>query len=93
MRSLMKISKKHLALNRLDLVCKIQRFHYKGGKNMPLKIIDCSTLPFNLTNYKWEKFRKTKAGVKLHLRLVFMDKETVYLEKAVIRSSRVLFSF
>jgi hypothetical protein len=48
----------------LDLVCKIQRFHFKSGKNMPLKIIDSSTLPLNLTNYKWAKFRKTKAGVK-----------------------------
>ena len=51
---------------------------------MPLKIIDSSTLPLNLTNYKWAKFRKTKAGVKLHLRLVFMDKDTVYPEKAII---------
>ncbi|MBM7713279.1 IS4 transposase [Bacillus thermophilus] len=30
------------------------------------------------------KFRKTKAGVKLHLRLVFMEKGTSYPEKAVI---------
>ena len=37
----------------LDLVWKIQRYHYKNGKNMPLKIIDSSTLPLNLTNYKW----------------------------------------
>lgn len=42
----------------LDLVWKIQRYHYKNGKNMPLKIIDLSTLPLNLTNYKWAKFRK-----------------------------------
>jgi IS4 transposase len=55
---------------------------------MPLKIIDSSTLPLNLTNHKWAKFRKTKAGVKLHLRLVFMDKETVYPEKAVITTAK-----
>lgn len=41
---------------------------------MPLKIIDSSTLPLNLTNHRWAEFRKTKAGVKLHLRLVFMEK-------------------
>lgn len=64
----------------LDLVWKIQRYHYKNGKHMPLKIIDSSTFPLNLNNHKWEKFRKTKAGVKLHLRLVFMDKDTVYPE-------------
>ncbi|WCK53297.1 IS4 family transposase [Aneurinibacillus sp. Ricciae_BoGa-3] len=60
----------------LDLVQKIQGFHQKIVKTMPLKIIDSSTLPLNLTHYKWAKFRKTKAGVKLHLRLVFMDKNT-----------------
>lgn len=54
---------------------------------MPLKVIDSSTLPLNLTNYKWAEFRQTKAGVKLHLRLVFMDKETVYPEKAVITNA------
>jgi IS4 transposase len=72
----------------LDLVSKIQGYHYKNGKNLPLKIIDSSTLPLNLTNYKWAKFRKTKAGVKLHLRLVFMDKDTVYPEKAVITTAK-----
>jgi IS4 transposase len=72
----------------LDLVCKIQQYHFKSGKNMPLKIIDSSTLPLNLTNHKWAEFRKTKAGVKLHLRLVFMDKDTVYPEKAVITTAK-----
>jgi IS4 transposase len=72
----------------LDLVCKIQGFHHKNGKNIPLKVIDSSTLPLNLTNYKWAKFRKTKAGVKLHLRLVFMDKVTVYPERAVITTAK-----
>ncbi|MFC4620597.1 IS4 family transposase [Camelliibacillus cellulosilyticus] len=72
----------------LDLVGKIQRFHYKGGKRMPLKIIDSSTLPLNLTHYKWAKFRKTKAGVKLHLRLVFVDKDIVYPEKAIMTTAK-----
>ncbi|MBD8003774.1 IS4 family transposase [Bacillus norwichensis] len=68
----------------LDLVRKIQEYRHPSTRNLPLKIIDSSTLPLNLTNYKWAKFRKTKAGVKLHLRLVFMDKDTVYPEKAII---------
>jgi len=55
---------------------------------MPLKIIDSSTLPRNLTNHKWAKFRKTKAGVKLHLRLVFMDKGISYPEKALMTTAR-----
>jgi IS4 transposase len=72
----------------LDLVCKIKGLQFKNGKYMSLKIIDSSTLPLNLTNHKWAKFRKTKAGVKLHLRLVFMDKDTVYPEKAVITTAK-----
>src|SRR5699024_12389102 len=36
---------------------------------MPLKIIDSSTIPLNLRNHPWATFRKTKAGVKLHLKL------------------------
>lgn len=72
----------------LDLVWKIQHYHMKSEKRMPLKIIDSSTLPLNLTNYQWAKFRQTKAGVKLHLRLVFMDKNAVYPEKAVITTAK-----
>lgn len=54
---------------------------------MPLKIIDSTTLPLNLTHYKWATFRKTKAGVKLHLRLVFMDKDNVYPDKAIMTTA------
>src|SRR5690625_5282182 len=61
----------------LDLVSKIHQktnFQKRRKITMPLKIIDSSTLPLNLTNHKWAEFRKTKSGVKLHLRLVFMEK-------------------
>ena len=53
----------------------------------PLKIIDSSTLPLNLTNHKWAEFRKTKSGVKLHLRLVFMEKGCSYPDKAVLTNA------
>ncbi len=68
----------------LDLVSQIHAKTHDTKLVMPLKIIDSSTLPLNLTNHRWAKFRKTKAGVKLHLRLVFMEKGTSYPEKAVI---------
>lgn len=55
---------------------------------MPLKIIDSSTFPLNLTHHKWAKFRKTKADVKLHLRLVFMEKGESYPEKVVITMAK-----
>src|SRR5690625_7504527 len=54
---------------------------------MPLMIIDSSTLPLNLTNHKWAEFRKTKAGVKRHLRLVFMEKGLSYPDQAVITNA------
>ena len=68
----------------LDLVTQIHAKTHYTKLIMPLKIIDSSTLPLNLTNHKWASFRKTKAGVKLQLRLVFMEKGTSYPEKAVI---------
>lgn len=37
---------------------------------------------------RWATFRKTKAGVKLHLRLVFMEKGTSYPEKAVVTTAK-----
>ncbi|MHA6253494.1 IS4 family transposase [Oceanobacillus sp. CAU 1775] len=72
----------------LDLVCQIQAKTQYPKLVMPLKIIDSSTLPLNLTNHKWAEFRKTKAGVKLHLRLVFMDKGRYYPEKAVLTNAK-----
>lgn len=71
----------------LDLVSQIHTKTHHTKRGMPLKIIDSSTLPLNLTNHKWAKFRKTKAGVKLHLRLVFMEKGSSYPEKAVITTA------
>lgn len=72
----------------LDLVSQIHGKTDYTKQIMPLKIIDSSTLPLNLTNHPWAKFRKTKAGVKLHLRLVFMEKRTSYPEKAVITTAK-----
>lgn len=51
---------------------------------MLVKNIDSRTVLLNLVNHKWVKLRKTKANVKLHLRLVFMGKGTSYPEKAVL---------
>ena len=72
----------------LDLVAQIHAKTHYTKLIMPLKIIDSSTLPLNLTNHKWAQFRKTKAGVKLHLRLVFMEKGLSYPEKAVMTTAK-----
>jgi len=71
----------------LDLVHQIRTHNHQSKILMPLKIIDSTTLPLNLTHYKWATFRKTKAGVKLHLRLVFMGKDNVYPDKAIMTTA------
>jgi len=38
-----------------------------------LHLIDSSTISLCLTQYPWAVFRKTKSGIKLHLRLKFWD--------------------
>lgn len=74
----------------LDLVQKIRLNHQsRPVSKMPIKIIDSSTIPLCLTNYKWATFRKTKSGVKLHLRLVFMDQDNVYPEQVTITPAGV----
>src|SRR5690606_25475587 len=72
----------------LDLVAQIHEKTHYSKQVMPLKIIDSSTLPLNLTNHRWAEFRKTKAGVKLHLRLVFMEIGISYPEKAVLTNAK-----
>ncbi len=52
-----------------------------------LYLIDSSTISMCLSLYSWAKFRKTKSGVKLHLRLVLCDQE-VYPDKAIITPAK-----
>src|SRR5699024_8446893 len=75
----------------LELLSQIHEnthFNTRRKVTMPLKIIDSSTLPLNLENHQWAEFRKTKSGVKLHLRLVFMDKGLSYPDQAVITNAK-----
>lgn len=69
----------------LDLVAQIHEktnFQQRRKTSTPWMLIDSTTLPLNLTNHKWAEFRQTKSGVKLHLRLVFMEKGLSYPDKA-----------
>jgi hypothetical protein len=50
-------------------------------------LIDSSTISLCVSQYKWAYFRKTKAGVKLHLRLNFFE-EGVTPDKAIITPAR-----
>lgn len=75
----------------LDLVTQIhEKTHFEQRRKTmtPLKIIDSSTLPLNLNNHRWAQFRKTKSGIKLHLRLVFLEKGCSYPDKAVLTNAK-----
>jgi IS4 transposase len=48
-----------------------------------LLVIDSSTMSMSLSQYPWATFRKTKAGVRLHLR-VMVTKDITAPDKAVI---------
>lgn len=63
-------------------------FEQRRKTTTPLKIIDSSTLPLNLNNHRWVEFRKTKSGVKLHLRLVYLEKVCSYPDKAVLTNAK-----
>ena len=75
----------------LDLVAQIHKksnFEQRRKTTAPLKIIDSSTLPLNLNNHRWAEFRKTKSGVKLHLRLVYLENGYSYPDKAVLTNAK-----
>jgi IS4 transposase len=73
----------------LELVWKIQNHNqHRMPKGMPLKIIDSSTITLTQTYHKWATFRKTKSGVKVHLRLVFMDHQQIYPDKVTITNAK-----
>jgi hypothetical protein len=46
-----------------------------------MKVIDSTTISMCLTHYKWAAFRNTKAGIKLHTRLVFVQDGVLVPEK------------
>ena len=72
-----------------DLVLKIsERSRPVSGRIGTVKLLDSTTMSLCLSKYKWATYRKTKSGVKLHLRVTFCDPETVYPEKAVLTPAK-----
>jgi IS4 transposase len=70
------------------LVGKIKTFHTAIKTSMPLHIIDSTTIPLNIRKYRWAEFRKTKAGLKIHLRLVMMDEHTSYPDQLTMTPAK-----
>lgn len=71
-----------------DLVAQIRGFHRQKGHCESLKLIDSSTITLNAKDFKWATFTKTKSGVKLHLRLVFMENGQVYPDKMTMTPAK-----
>jgi hypothetical protein len=72
-----------------DLVTQVSRSSLPAtGRIGTVKLLDSTTMSLCLSKYKWATYRKTKAGVKLHLRVTFCDPDTVYPEKAVLTPAK-----
>lgn len=72
-----------------DLISQLHRLQSPAAIRVgPVKVIDSTTISLCLQKYKWATFRKTKAGVKLHLRVTFAEPGLVYPDKAVMTSAK-----
>jgi IS4 transposase len=72
-----------------DLITRLHRGQSPSAQAAgPVKIIDSTTISLCLNTYKWATFRKTKAGVKLHLRVTFAEPNVVYPDKAVVTTAQ-----
>ncbi len=72
------------------LIWQIHReFGFKKGTQAlgRLNLIDSSTIPLCLTKYRWAEFRNTKAGIKMHTRVVYHD-QTVSPDKVVLKPAK-----
>lgn len=60
----------------------VEQIHREFGKAKgddllgKIHLIDSTTISFCLSQYRWADFRNTKAGVKIHTRVVFHEGET-----------------
>ncbi len=56
-------------------------------KDYRINIIDASTISLCLTKYLWAEFRGTKAGIKLHQRIMLHDGQA-YPDKAILSPAK-----
>jgi hypothetical protein len=72
-----------------DLITQLHRLQTPNVARIgPVKVIDSTTIGLCLKKYGWAMFRKTKAGVKLHLRITFLEPGVVYPDKAIITPAK-----
>lgn len=80
------LSRKMVALDE-EVLCAIfsqllgkVRAKTSPNKRNSLYLVDSSTFSLNKRYYPWAEFRKTTSGVKLHMKLCFMDNENWFPE-------------
>jgi IS4 transposase len=71
------ISEAHVHLKPNDIKSKLGNLY----------MIDSSTITMSMSQYPWASYKKTKSGVKLHLRLKFVDEISIP-DKAVITTAK-----
>ncbi|EXX87354.1 transposase [Paenibacillus darwinianus] len=72
-----------------DLITQLHQHQSPSAQTVgPVKVIDSTTTSLCLNKYKWATFRKTKAGVKLHLRVTYAEPDIVYPDKVVITNAQ-----
>lgn len=52
-----------------------------------IHLIDSSTISLCIMKYRWAEFRKTKAGIKIHQRIIYCD-EGVYPDEAILTPAK-----
>lgn len=65
----------------MDLVHRIRQSIEPSLLRRDFRIIDSTTIGLCLQKFKWAQFRKTKAGVKLHFRLAYIDDKMTIPDK------------
>jgi hypothetical protein len=89
------LSRKHNQVNPnlleqvfMDLVLRIRQSTAPHSLRKDFRIIDSTTVVLCLQKFKWAEYLKTKAGVKLHFRLAYIDDETTIPEKVVMTPAK-----
>lgn len=72
----------------MNLVLHIRKSSTPFSLRKDFRIIDSTTIGLCLQKFKWAEFRKTKAGVKLHFRLTYIDDETTIPEKVLMTPAK-----
>jgi len=90
-RKLREMSPEVLAKGFTELVGKLEAtFGHKAMRHSlkRLFLVDASVISLCLSNHLWATYRKTKGGIKLHLKLAFYPEFGVYPHTAVITTAR-----